>query len=40
MFSEVNGNTAYLQSHLTATHAFSGGGGVSVAYRTYKNDAG
>lgn len=42
MLSEVSGNTAFLESYLTATHAFdvalSGNTGVSVAYGTYQND--
>ena len=38
IYSEVSGNTAYLQSYLTATHARASGGGLSIAYGTYKND--
>jgi hypothetical protein len=37
IYSEVSGNTAYLQSYLTATHARATGG-LSIAYGTYKND--
>ena len=44
IWSKVDGNTAFLESYLTATHAYDSrpgvgpASGVSVAYGTYQND--